>query len=96
MSHLNTKPRWFPAAVPTARGWTNPQTGEVLIAIGNLLELLRAEGVDLTQFGISDAQEESPVVFEKEPEQSEAVEVTSSPSVPKAVTKTKNKKKQTA
>jgi len=39
---LTTKPRWFPNAVPTNRGWENPQTGEVLVAIGNLKNLLGA------------------------------------------------------
>lgn len=37
---LTTKPRWFPNAVPTNRGWENPQTGEVLVAIGNLKNML--------------------------------------------------------
>ena len=40
---MNTKPRWFPTAVPTDRGWINPTTGEVLVAIGNLKTLLSRE-----------------------------------------------------
>lgn len=43
MSLLNTKPRWFQDAVATDRGWVNPKTGEVLIAIGNLKAKLAAE-----------------------------------------------------
>lgn len=43
MSLLNTKPRWFQDAVATDRGWVNPISGEVLIAIGNLKMKLEAE-----------------------------------------------------
>ena len=34
---LNKPPRWFPKAVATKRGWTNPFTKEVLVAISNLV-----------------------------------------------------------
>jgi hypothetical protein len=43
MSLLSTKPRYFPTAVATERGWVNPQTGEVLVSIGNLKLKLEAE-----------------------------------------------------
>lgn len=45
MSLLNTKPRYFPTAVPTESGWTNPVTGEVLISIGGLKGKLEAEAL---------------------------------------------------
>lgn len=35
-------PSWFPTAVATSRGWENPVTGEVLVAIRNL----EAKGID--------------------------------------------------
>ena len=31
-------PHWFPAAVATERGWENPVTGEVLVAIDHLAD----------------------------------------------------------
>lgn len=37
---LKTKPNWFPTAIATDRGWENPKTGEVLVAIGRLKTLL--------------------------------------------------------
>lgn len=37
---LKTKPSWFPTAIATDRGWENPKTGEVLIAIGRLKTIL--------------------------------------------------------
>lgn len=43
MSLLNTKPRYFQTAIATVRGWVNPETGEVLVAIGNLKLKLEAE-----------------------------------------------------
>lgn len=43
MSLLKTKPRWFPGAIATNQGWINPITKEVLIAIGNLKQLLTEE-----------------------------------------------------
>lgn len=43
MSILNTKPRWFPAAIPTISGWANPVTGEILVSVGNLIERIKAE-----------------------------------------------------
>jgi hypothetical protein len=43
MSLLKTKPSYCPTAVATSRGWVNPATGEVLVAIGNLDKMLAAE-----------------------------------------------------
>lgn len=43
MSLLKTKPSYAPNAVATDRGWTNPVTGEVLVAIGMLKTKLKAE-----------------------------------------------------
>jgi hypothetical protein len=47
MSLLKTKPAYAPNAVATDRGWTNPVTGEVLIAIGMLKTKLDAEQVKI-------------------------------------------------
>ena len=41
---FSTKPRWFPKAEPTNHGWVNPDTGEILIAIGGLHDTLVASG----------------------------------------------------
>lgn len=43
MSILKTKPSWAPNAVATDRGWQDPITGEVYIAIGNLTKIIAAE-----------------------------------------------------
>ena len=44
MSLLKTKPNWFKGeCIATHRGWVNPQSGEVLVAIGNLRLKLEAE-----------------------------------------------------
>ena len=43
MSLLKTKPNYAPNCVATASGWTNPVTGEVLVAIGNLKVKLKEE-----------------------------------------------------
>lgn len=43
MSLLKTKPSYAPNCVATERGWTNPVTGEVLVAIGMLKTKLEAE-----------------------------------------------------
>jgi hypothetical protein len=43
MSLLNTKPHWCKHAVATNRGWVNPFTQEVMVAIGNLDKRLEAE-----------------------------------------------------
>ena len=43
MSLMNTKPRWAQNAIATASGWSDPVTGEVYIAIGNLAARLAAE-----------------------------------------------------
>lgn len=45
MSLLKTKPRWAPTAVATNRGWQDPVTGEVYVAIGNLKTLLEEQGL---------------------------------------------------
>ena len=29
---IQEPPKWAPNAIPTARGWTHPKTGEILIA----------------------------------------------------------------
>ena len=34
----NKRPTWAPFAVVDEKGWINPQTGEVLVAFGNLDE----------------------------------------------------------
>jgi hypothetical protein len=47
MSLLKTKPPYAPNAVATDRGWTNPVTGEVLIAIGMLKTKLETEQVKI-------------------------------------------------
>lgn len=49
MSLLNTKPRWFQDVVASDRGWINPKTGEVLIAIGNLKAKLEVEAKYLSE-----------------------------------------------
>lgn len=43
MSLLKTKPSYAPNCVATERGWTNPVTGEVLVAIGMLKTKLELE-----------------------------------------------------
>jgi hypothetical protein len=43
MSLLKTKPNYAPNCVATERGWTNPVTGEVLVAIGMLKTKLELE-----------------------------------------------------
>lgn len=43
MSLLKTKPRYAPNCVATESGWTNPLTGEVLVAIGMLKTKLALE-----------------------------------------------------
>lgn len=43
MSLLKTKPRWAPNSVATNLGWSDPVTGEVYVAIGNLKTLLEKE-----------------------------------------------------
>lgn len=43
MSLLKTKPSWAPNAIPTNRGWTDPVTNEVYVAIGNLKQKLEEE-----------------------------------------------------
>lgn len=50
MSLMKTKPKWAPTAVPTSRGWSDPKTNEVYVAIGNLKSLLEAEGVNMNEF----------------------------------------------
>lgn len=56
MSLLKTKPSYAPDCVATESGWTNPVTGEVLVAIGNLKAKLKAEKA---------AEKKAPVVVEK-------------------------------
>lgn len=45
MSLESTRPRWCATAIATNRGWVDPRTNEVLIAIGNLKARLDAETV---------------------------------------------------
>ncbi len=47
MSLLNTKPRWAPTAIATPRGWQDPVTNEVYIAISQLDKLLVLEAEKL-------------------------------------------------
>lgn len=43
-NYRTTKPNWAPHAVPTARGWEDPKTGELLVAIRGIdLELFASE-----------------------------------------------------
>lgn len=43
MSLLKTKPNYAPNCIATERGWTNPYTGEILVAIGMLKSKLELE-----------------------------------------------------
>lgn len=47
MTLLKTKPRWAPTAIATDRGWSDPVTGEVYVAIGNLKTLLQQEAPEV-------------------------------------------------
>lgn len=47
----NKPPVWFPTAVATDRGWENPDTGEILVAIRSLKDRTQAGTADITKFG---------------------------------------------
>lgn len=46
----NTPPKWFPTAVATANGWSDPVTGELLVAI-TALTTKKADAVVIPTFG---------------------------------------------
>lgn len=48
---LNTPPTWAPNAVATKKGWENPTTGEVLVAIRGLSRKAGASDVNAVVFG---------------------------------------------
>ena len=62
MSLLNTKPHWCKHAIATNRGWVNPFTQEVLVAIGNLDKRLAAE----EPIKVVEPVVETPIVIEPE------------------------------
>jgi len=64
MSLMKTKPSWVPNVIATDRGWVDPVSGEVYVAIGNLAKLLANE---------ADAVEQAKVAKSIEDELAEAL-----------------------
>lgn len=81
MSLENTKPRWAPQSIATERGWVDPKTGEVYVAIGNLKSRLEAASKAKSGYvvvnDVVEVVEETSIVevVDTEPVKEEVVEV---------------------
>lgn len=58
---LDKPPTYFPTAVATDRGWENPDTGEVLVAIGGLATTGGAPEVSVVAFGTTSYAQGDPL-----------------------------------
>jgi len=58
---LETPPLWAPNAVKTEKGWEDPDTGEVLVAIGDLVNKGGAAAIASVAFGSESYEQGDPL-----------------------------------